>query len=66
LEIFDTAEKKTKTLIERSIFFLFPSPNRKLVAVRCFEAETKEGKQSDLILVIDQKGEVVAKTAQEK
>jgi hypothetical protein len=66
LEVFDTQEKKAKTLIGKGDCILFPSPNRKLVAVRCFKAETKEGKQSDLILVINQQGEIVAQAAKDK
>ena len=67
LEIFDSLEKKSKTLIEEANgCVVFPSPNRKLVAVRCFEGERKEGKRSDLILVINQQGEIVAQTAREK
>jgi hypothetical protein len=67
LEIFDSKDETTKVLIEKATnCTAFPSPNRKLVAVRCREAETKEGKQSDLILVINQQGQVIGQIAKDK
>jgi hypothetical protein len=67
LEIFDSNERKPKTLIQRArSCTLFPSPNRKLVAVRCFDAQLKEGKQSDLILLINHQGEIAARNTVEK
>ncbi len=66
LEIFDSQHKKTKPLIKGArSFILFPSPNRKLVAVR-MDNETKEGKQSVMFLVVNRQGEIAAQTAKEK
>jgi hypothetical protein len=62
LEIFDSKEKKANLIQKAKVgIMLFPSPNRKLVAVRCDTSEAKVANQKDLILVINQQGEVVAR-----
>jgi hypothetical protein len=59
LEMLDARQKRTQTLIDNEQFkALFPSPDGKLVAVRCVGQPSDS---QDKIWVIDQEGQVVAK-----
>ena len=61
LEILDSHQKEIQTLIEYEYITLFPSPNGKLVAVRHVDDDKKE-----MIWVIDQSAQVVAKIKTQK
>jgi hypothetical protein len=65
LELQKPGEKKRKVILtwkKNDVTYLhspfFPSPDDKLVAVRC--VESKNGKEKERILVIDASGEIVA------
>jgi dipeptidyl aminopeptidase/acylaminoacyl peptidase len=61
LEILDSHQKRIQTLIENALMNLSPSPDGKLVAVRCAHDDKKRGDPKEMIWVIDQSGQVVAK-----
>jgi hypothetical protein len=62
LEILDPHQKRTRTLMENEkLKVLFPSPDGKLVAIRCVGDDKKPGDPQDMIWVIDQTGQVLAK-----
>jgi hypothetical protein len=62
LDMVDSGQKRTQTLMENGLLkALFPSPDGKLVAIRCVGDDKKPGDPQDMIWVIDQTGQILAK-----
>jgi len=62
LEMLDPRQKRTQMLMENEKGkVLFPSPDGKLVAIRCVGDDKKPGDPQVVILVIDETGQVLAK-----
>jgi hypothetical protein len=62
LEMVDPHQKRTQTLMENDkLKALFPSPDGKWVAVRCVGDGKNPGDPQDMIWVIDQTGQILAK-----